>query len=169
MKFHFAASRGALAGPGRLPGVPLLTLAMLIGSMTYATAAANGTPPPTPAAGTNQAAAPGGEEIPKSVFVIPNSPREGRNPFFPGAHTDLPPTPRPAAPVDSSSFVLNGITSPPKRTAMINGRTFEVGESGEVRVPSGAKELIKCVEIGADSAVIEWKGQQVLLRFRSSP
>ena len=39
--------------------------------------------------------------------------------------------------------MLNGITSPPKRTAMINGRTFETGESGEVKLPTGAKALIK--------------------------
>jgi hypothetical protein len=52
---------------------------------------------------------------------------------------------------------------------MINGRTFEVGEQGEVRVPSGAKELIKVVEIGADSATIEFKGQRLLLHYRASP
>jgi hypothetical protein len=52
---------------------------------------------------------------------------------------------------------------------MINYRTFEVGEEGEVRLPNGAKELIKCEEIGGDSAVISVKGQRFILRFRSNP
>jgi len=169
MKVHSAVSRGALGAPG---GLPLFTLAVLIGAMICATAAEKGAPavPAVPAASsTNQVTVPVGSEIPQSVFIIPNSPKDGRNPFFPGSHAELPPTPKPIAPIDASSFVLNGITSPPKRTAMINGRTFEVGEQGEVRVPNGGKELIKCVEIGADSAIIEWKGQQVVLRFRSGP
>lgn len=107
-------------------------------------------------------------ELPQSVFVIPSNPKEGRNPFFPrstfGADTVVKPK---SGRVEISAFVLNGITSPPKRTAMINGRTFEVGEEGEVRLPGGAKEFIKCEEIRADSAVIVVHGQRLELRFRS--
>src|ERR1051326_4155852 len=81
--------------------------------------------------------------IPQSVFVIPSQPSEGRNPFFPQSRMGFQATPPSTKPhenvIDTSSFVLNGITSPPKRTAMINGRTFEVGEAGEVKLPSGAK------------------------------
>lgn len=126
---------------------------------------------------TSHAAAPAEEtkpsdpwppELPQSVFVIPSSPKDGRNPFFPrstfGADTVV--TPKPGH-VEFSSFVLNGITSPPKRTAMINGRTFEVGEEGEVRLQGGGKEFIKCEEIRADSAVILVHGQRLELRFRS--
>ena len=76
------------------------------------------------------------------------------------------PPPNPNAPVDVSSFVLNGITSPPKRTAMINGRTFEAGEEGEVRLPSGGKAMIKCEEIRSDSAVILFNGVRRELRLR---
>ena len=147
-------------------GVGFLALTLLVATTSQASAAANPAPPTPPATSTNQVAPP--SEIPQSVFVIPNNPREGRNPFFPGAHAELPQPVKPPATVDATSFVLNGITSPPKRTAMINGRTFEVGEEGEVRV-NGVKELIKCVEIGSDSAIIESKGQRIQLRFRSSP
>ena len=106
-------------------------------------------------------------EIPKSVFEIPASPRDGRNPFFPHSIMAAPvPPPNPNAPVDVSSFVLNGITSPPKRTAMINGRTFEAGEEGEVRLPSGGKAMIKCEEIRSDSAVILFNGVRRELRLR---
>lgn len=108
-------------------------------------------------------------EIPRSVFAIPSSPKEGRNPFFPQAAVQ--PAPAPAKPektssVETSSFVLNGITSPPKRTAIINNRTFERGESGEVKLGNGSKILIKCVDIRNDSAVIEVDGQQRELRLR---
>ena len=107
--------------------------------------------------------------IPQSVFIIPSQPSEGRNPFFPQSVVRaVAPRPNPGSPIDTSSFfVLNGITSPPRRTAMINGRTFEPGEEGEVRLPSGAKMLIKCEEIKADSAIINFAGQRRELRLRS--
>jgi hypothetical protein len=103
-------------------------------------------------------------EIPQSVFVIPANPKEGRNPFFPQS-TPVAPVVRPKD-VDMSGIILNGITSPPKRSAMINGRTFEVGEPGEIKLPNGAKVLIKCEEIKIDSAVIILDGQRRELRMR---
>jgi len=126
---------------------------------------------PKPAAApavTNTPAADAHEwEIPQSVFHIPTSAREGRDPFFPNAVFGAQPVkPKEAAPVDLSGFVLNGITSPPKRTAMINGRTFEIGESGEVRLPNGSRVLIKCIEIKNESAIIDVNGQRQELRMR---
>jgi hypothetical protein len=50
---------------------------------------------------------------------------------------------------------------------MINGRTFEAGEEGEVKLPGGARVLIKCEEIKADSAIIVIGGQRRELRFRT--
>jgi len=106
-------------------------------------------------------------EIPQSVFVIPASPKDGRNPFFPQSVAVGPVVqPKAGTAIDSSGIVLNGITSPPKRTAMINGRTFEPGEEGEIRLPNGAKVLIKCEEIGADSTVILVNGSRRELRLR---
>jgi len=106
-------------------------------------------------------------EIPQSVFTIPSNPREGRNPFFPQSILAAPViTPKANSPLDFSTFVLNGITSPPKRTAMINGRTFEAGEEGEVKLAGGGKAMIKCEEIRSDSAVILVNGQRRELRLR---
>jgi hypothetical protein len=106
--------------------------------------------------------------IPQSVFTIPSQPSEGRNPFFPQSVVRVVvPTINPENPIDTSSFFLNGITSPPKRTAMINGRTFEPGEEGEVKLPTGGKMLIKCEEVKAESAVILIRGQRRELRLRS--
>ena len=107
--------------------------------------------------------------FPQSIFSVPTQPGEGRNPFFPQSTVQVVIIPKITKenPIESFSFVLNGITSPPRRTAMINGRTFEPGEEGEVRMPSGGKILIKCEEIKADSAIITVGGQRRELRLRS--
>lgn len=131
-----------------------------------ALAVAGAKTPATPAQTNSLAADPHQWEIPPSVFRIPTNPREGRDPFFPNAVMGVQPTKPKEAPVDISGFVLNGITSPPKRTAMINGRTFEIGETGEVKLPSGARVLIKCLEIKNESAVIDVNGQRQELRMR---
>ncbi|HRT58018.1 MAG TPA: hypothetical protein P5038_15425 [Candidatus Paceibacterota bacterium] len=109
--------------------------------------------------------------IPKSVFDIPATPDEGRNPFFPNS-IEAKPAPvvkntTPAAPaIDTSALVLNGITSPPRRTAMVNGRTFEPGEEGEVKLPNGTKLLIQCAEIRDEAVVIVVGGVRKELKLR---
>ena len=105
-------------------------------------------------------------EIPQSVYMPPATPKEGRNPFFPQSISTQPVRPRENTTVDTTGVVLNGITSPPRRTAMINGRTFEPGEEGEIKLPSGAKVLIKCEEIGTDSTVILINGARRELKLR---
>ena len=107
--------------------------------------------------------------FPQSIFSVPTQPGEGRNPFFPQSTVQVVMITKvtPDNPIESFSFILNGITSPPKRTAIINNRTFEPGEEGEVRMPSGAKILIKCEEIKAVSAFIKVGGQRRELRLRS--
>jgi hypothetical protein len=107
--------------------------------------------------------------IPQSVFILPGQPGEGRNPFYPQSsiRVIIPPTINAATPAESYSFVLNGITSPPKRTAMINGRTFEPGEEGEIRMSSGARVMIKCEEIKSDSAIITFGRERRELKLRS--
>lgn len=105
-------------------------------------------------------------EIPQSVFVIPATPAEGRNPFFPRSTSVAPVVRTKQGVVETQSFVLNGITSPPKQTAMINGTTFEAGEEHELRLPGGGKMLVKCEEIRADSAVILAGGIRRELRMR---
>ncbi len=110
-------------------------------------------------------------EVTQSVFVIPASLAEGRNPFFPPSRL----TPMPRIPdnksgtnslVDPTGIVLNGLTGPPKRTAMINGRTFELNEEAEVHLPSGSKLMLRCVEIKDDSATVIFNGQRRQLRLR---
>ncbi len=112
-------------------------------------------------------------EIPRSVFVVATKPSEGRNPFFP--QSAVKPVELPKAiviqkPVQADPFaslVLNGITSPPKPTAMVNGRIFEPGETAEIKLPGGAKVLLRCEEIKTDSAVFRAGDQRRELRLHS--
>jgi hypothetical protein len=107
--------------------------------------------------------------IPKSVFEVPANAKEGQDPFYPPVKS------QPAASggkstttrVDVSVLVLNGISGPPKRLAMINGRTFEPGETGEVKLRSGARMTIQCLEVKETSAVILVGGERQELTLRN--
>jgi len=102
--------------------------------------------------------------IPQSTF---NLQPEDRNPFFPRSTVvvELPKANKESQP-DYSVLVLNGLTSAPKPTAMVNGKTLERGEESDVRLRDGSKVHIRCLEIKADSAVIEVNGQRLELRLR---
>jgi hypothetical protein len=115
-------------------------------------------------------------EIPRSVFVVATKPSEGRNPFFPQSASKLaePPktivvqkSPAPTQSDPFASLVLNGITSPPKPTAMVNGRIFEPGETAEIKLPGGSKVLLRCEEIRLDSAIFRAGEQRRELRLHS--
>jgi hypothetical protein len=137
----------------------------LSGTASSAAPAANAAPAKAKAQADDDALV----EIPESVFIIPSTPKEGRDPFFPQSTRTLPVAPKtPKQPrMDISAIVLNGIVpSGPKRTAMINGRTFEVGEEADVRLPDGTKMHVKCEEIKEDSATIKVNGQTRELRLR---
>jgi len=138
----------------------LPALSLLAGGSTKPAAA-------KPAADAKVLAAFAPAEIPQSVFVISGNPRECRNPFFPRSATPAPAPKSNAGAVDARSIMLNGITSPPKRTAMINGTTFEQGEEHELRLPGGSRMLIKCEEIRDDSAIILVSGVRRELKLRS--
>lgn len=80
---------------------------------------------------------------------------------------DFHPLPEPPSP---SALVLNGITSSPNQpTALINGRTFAVGEEGRVRV-GGTNATIRCLGIAAESVRLEVlaNGEEQVLRLRDA-
>ncbi len=157
------------------PKVALGALFALAATMTLATT----TPAPRKAAAATPRVAPAAAPlptvaIPTSLFQVPTSPKDGRNPFFPLSTMGMPQnttttTTKPSPGIEPSVFVLNGITSPPKPTAMINSRTFEGGEEAELKLADGKKVLVKCLEIRNDSAVILVNGQTYVLRLRSRP
>jgi hypothetical protein len=136
-----------------------------------ATAHSAQTAPAAPAKGpalTN--AVPADVEPPKSVFVIPAIVAEGRDPFFPQSVRLHP------VPVVTTTTVnvapavaqldLKGISGAvDHRLAIINNRTFEVGEEGEMVVSSGRVKVI-CKEIKDDSVRVLVNGQEQTLRLR---
>ena len=110
-------------------------------------------------------------ESPKSVFGMPRTPQEGRDPFFPNSprlfanSTPKLATPTAVAPV--AELVLKGISGPiHQRLAIINNRTFSAGETADVRTPNGMVR-VRCLEIRDDSVVIQVSGERRELHLRT--
>lgn len=118
---------------------------------------------------TNSTAKPAPIEIPVSQFVIPTAVADGRNPFFPES-TQMIKTPvvntntlgKPAA----VALVLQGISgTEAKRFALINGRTFEAGEEGDVTAGK-SKVHIHCITIREDGVTVDADGTRQELKMR---
>jgi hypothetical protein len=119
-------------------------------------------------------AAPVQAEIPKSVFLIPARPQDGKDPFFPRSmrlfastsvvvKTNPLPT---AAPAPAVELRLNGISGAADHPlAIINNQTFETNEEGEVPTNPG-RARIRCLEIKPDSVLVQVGGEQRLLHLR---
>lgn len=111
---------------------------------------------PTPPAAETTAAPDGKEEFPQAEF----DERGGKDPFFP--NRVLVPVVKASNPktVDVSRLLqLKGFSGTAnRRLAIVNNQTFEVGEEREVTT-SGGKIKIRCVEIRADSVLVELPNQ----------
>jgi hypothetical protein len=126
--------------------------------------------PATPApAATN--AAPVQAETPKSVFLIPASPREGKDPFFPRSmrlfsSVVVKSNIQPTAAAPAVELRLNGISgTADHRLAIINNQTFEASEEGEVPTHQG-RTRIRCLEIKPDSVLVQFGAEQRVLHLR---
>jgi len=105
----------------------------------------------------------------RSVFIIPTSPKEGHDPFFPGS-TRVYETAVVAQPQngDVSLLVLRGISGPSdRRLAIINNHTVGVGDEEDM-VTSQGRIHFRCVEIKNNSVVIESAGQRHELFYKES-
>jgi len=106
----------------------------------------------------------------RSVFIIPSNPKEGHDPFFPDSarpyEQAAAANPRVS---DMSSLVLKGFSgSPGHRLVIINTHTFAAGDEGDVVTPVSRIHL-RCVEIKANSVVIEVGGQRHELFYSNHP
>jgi hypothetical protein len=153
----------------------LLAFAAAFLSLAFASLATQ-TPTKAPVTASPAAtnAAPVQAEIPKSVFLIPSRPQEGKDPFFPRSmrlfssvvvNTNIQPaTTLPATiPVE---LRLNGISgTASRRLAIINNQTFETNEEGEVPTNPG-RARIRCLEIKPDSVLVQVGAEQRVLHLR---
>ena len=125
---------------------------------------------PKKPADSKQASASQEPVIPTSVFVLPANPKEGKDPFFPTSMrifaSQQPVVPKgQKAPVIEIPLTLTGII--PLKLAMVNGRTFEQGEEGEV-VANGVRKKIRCLKVKTESAIVELlpEGERRELKLR---
>ena len=151
-------------------GKPLALAVVLLGLAFASLAAQTRTNAPAGSAPAATNALPLLSPIPQSVFIIPMTPQEGKDPFFPRStrlfndvlvKTNLQPTAAVAV-----ELKLNGISgTADHRLAIINNRTFGIGEEGEV-VSNGGRVRILCKDIKADSVRVLISGEERILRLR---
>ena len=149
--------------------------AVLAAPGTTTVASKTSTPPSaaaTPSKGTPQSPELSGQPQ-QSIFIIPNDPKEAKDPFFPKSMrvfasaiaakpsgTNRPPV------VEPTKLVYNGRSGTPERPlAIINNQTFTTGEEADVRTPNG-KLRIRCIQIRQDSVIIEVNGQRQELHLK---
>jgi hypothetical protein len=106
----------------------------------------------------------------RSVFIIPASPSEGRDPFYPNSKRPYERTQVVQVHVvDVSSLVLKGISGTAEQPlAIINNRTFGVGDEQDIVTPQG-RIHVRCVEVKTNSVVIETSGENHELKYTASP
>ncbi|MGD1089167.1 MAG: hypothetical protein ABR955_10645 [Verrucomicrobiota bacterium] len=103
-------------------------------------------------------------EAPKSLFVMPDKPEEGRDPFFPNSmrpYEAAIAANRHSAAV--GSLELKGFSGDPlHRLVIINNHTFAEGDEQYVLTIAGRIQ-VRCIKIQSDSAIVEADGQRVEL------
>jgi hypothetical protein len=112
-------------------------------------------------------------EIPRSVFVVPRSPKEGRDPFFPqstrfSGTTVTDPKTRTNQPPVVLELALKGISGTRERPlAIINNQTFAAGEENEV-ITGTRRVRIRCIAINAEAetVIIEFGNERRELRLK---
>lgn len=119
----------------------------------------------TARAGTAPAATNASPVAPRSVFVVPATTKEGRDPFYPESTRSSAEQSAAAAaaaatrPADVTSLTVPGISGTPGHWLVtINNHTFGVGDEGEVVTASGRVRL-RCLDIRPDSVTVEVNGQ----------
>jgi len=111
-------------------------------------------------------------EIQPSVFNVPTSASEGRDPFFPASTrvfaTSETQTRGPAL----TDLTLKSILgTSPHVFAIINNHTFATGDDGDVTTKSGQRLHIRCVDINlkAGTATVEADNASEVLHLTGAP
>lgn len=106
----------------------------------------------------------------RSTFDIPATVKDGRDPFFPESSrmADSAATATSTrTTTEVTALKVPGISGTPGHMfAIINNRTFEVGEENDVLTPSGRIHL-RCLEIHPDGVVVQIAGRIHRLKLES--
>jgi len=107
---------------------------------------------------------------PRSVFILPANPAEGRDPFFPKSNRPYEMAPAATNNVpEVTALVVRGISgSPDHRLVIINNHTFATGDIADVITDQG-RIRVHCVEIKSRSVIIEVGNQYHELPISDSP
>ena len=150
----------------------VLSLSLWLCALSFAICVSGESAPggKTNAPGTGIATnAPAEQPIPQSVFVVPSSPQDGKDPFFPNSKRMIVVNPGKTKPAPvAADLAVKGFSGTKARPlVVINNHTFEIGGEGEVMTGSGARVHVRCLEIRPDdlTAVVEVAGQQQTLRM----
>jgi hypothetical protein len=94
----------------------------------------------------------------RSMFVMPASIHDGRDPFFPESSRPYEDAVASKRSVDATVFVIKGLSIVRGRAmVIINNHTFSLGDEGDVMTTSG-RVHIKLAEIRPGVAVVEVNG-----------
>lgn len=100
----------------------------------------------------------------RSVFIVPASPKDGRDPFYPESQR-LFKTGATSQAAPAAVLVIRGYSGDGSSLlVIINNHTFGAGDEGDVTTPGG-RVHVRCLEINPGSAVVEVNGQKRELKF----
>jgi hypothetical protein len=95
----------------------------------------------------------------ESVFIIPTSPKDGHDPFYPDSIRTLETKSANNNTFEIGSLKFLGLSGTPGNYfAIINNHTFTIGDGGDVVTPSGRVHL-RCVGISETAVMVEINGQ----------
>ncbi len=104
----------------------------------------------------------------ESVFIMPTSPEEGRDPFFPNSTRPYDAFIAKRA-VDVTSLEIKGFSEiNGRRYVIINNHTFAAGDQGDVTTPQG-RIHVRCLNVGTNSVLVESGGVRHVLKFSDGP
>jgi hypothetical protein len=112
--------------------------------------------------------------IPQALFAMPGGPEDGKDPFYPKSNypyahprivVQTTTTPQPT--VVHHDLKLQGFSGPPEHPlAIINGKTFGLGEEAEVNTPTG-RVPIRVLQFKSDAVIVQTPSERRELKLRA--
>jgi len=132
-----------------------------------------GAPPPPAAQKPAAQVSPSQVAIPQALFAMPATEEDGKDPFYPRSKY---PYAHPRIVVQTNTvqtmivhhdLKLQGFSGPPDHPlAIINGKTFGLGEEAEVNTPTG-RVPIRVLQFKIDAVIVQTPSERRELKLRS--